>query len=152
MAHKPPSARFSIAVMENQNREVLFLRRSPRSRLGPGLWGFPAGHIEKSETPKECMERELREEIGPDHECDLLKFAGPVRDSFYGGNYEIHLFHYRWGHGRICLNHEHTDFAWVSCEDFQGLEVMDGVDEDLYLLEVWPRRFLNNGRLPAHMR
>jgi 8-oxo-dGTP pyrophosphatase MutT (NUDIX family) len=152
MPSTPPTARFSIAVLENPDGDVLFVRRSPDSRLGPDRWGFPAGHIERGETPCKCMERELREEIGPGHEYELLKTAGPVRDSFYGGNYEIHLFHYAWRRGRIRLNEEHTDFAWVSREDFAGFEVMDGIDEDLYLLDVWPRRFLNAARLPAHLR
>ena len=152
MTLKPPAARFSIAVMQNRQGDVLFLRRSPGSRLGPDCWGFPAGHIEPGETPRECMEREAREEIGPDHEVELIATAGPVRDFHYGGKFEIHLFHYRWERGRIILNDEHTDFMWVAREDFRGLDVMDGIDEDLVLLDVWPRRFLRTERLPPAMR
>lgn len=131
---------------------LLFLRRAPDRALGPGKWGFPAGHIETGETPEACAWRELAEEIGGVHQVDLHAQRGPVRDTCYGGRYEIHLFHLHWQGGTIMLNHEHTAFAWIAAAEYSGLDVMDGVDEDLWLLEVWPRAVLNQSRLPPSMR
>ncbi|MGH8245151.1 MAG: NUDIX hydrolase, partial [Gammaproteobacteria bacterium] len=122
----PPAARFSIGVLENVQGEVLLLKRSPGRRLAPGRWGFPAGHIEPGETPEDCVTRELIEEIGREFSAKLIKNVGPVRDSLYGGKYEVHLFHYRWESGVVRLNHEHTDYAWVSPEAFRKFDPMDG--------------------------
>ena len=77
-------ARFSINVVENSNSELLLLKRSKASKFGPGLWGFPAGHIDPSESPEECALRELKEEIGPVFTIEYLSSMGPVRDSYYG--------------------------------------------------------------------
>lgn len=141
-------ARFSINILENECNEILLLKRGHRTSLGPGKWGFPAGHIENDETPEECSHRELTEEIGAQVKVQLLRRIGPVRDSFYGGVYEIYLYHYRWQGGDIHLNHEHTEFAWVSKEDFRDYAVMDGIDEDIQYFGIWPRSYLNPEKLP----
>ena len=46
-----------------ENNEILIARRSSKSKL-PGFWEFPGGKIEGDETPQECLERELEEELG----------------------------------------------------------------------------------------
>ncbi len=143
-----PHARLAINLLENEGRELLLLRRARDRLLGPELWGLPAGHIEPGETPEACSLRELNEEIGPRHRLAWLARRGPLRDSFYGGRFEIHLFHYRWLEGVIALNHEHTAYAWVGPESYQNYPVMDGVDEDIDLLGIWPRRHLDLSKLP----
>jgi 8-oxo-dGTP diphosphatase len=117
-------------------------------KWGPGLWGFPAGHIEPGETPEEASRRENREELGDEFIAELVKRHAPVRDTFYGGRYEVHLFHYRYLKGDIRLNEEHTEFAWVAAPDLGGYEVMDGIEEDIFYLDIWPRRFLRAEKLP----
>ncbi|MGR8950577.1 MAG: hypothetical protein ACU84Q_21240, partial [Gammaproteobacteria bacterium] len=72
----------------------------------------------------------------------------PVRDTFYGGLYEIHLFHFIWRNGNIQLNEEHSDFRWVDKTQFAGLDAMFGVDEDIRYLGIWPEKYLNPERLP----
>lgn len=148
MADTGPEARFAINVLENSGSEILLLKRRPDARLGPGLWGFPAGHIEKGETPRECALRELHEEVGEDCTVEPITGYGPIRDSFYGGIFEIHLFHWRWLDGMVQLNQEHTAWAWVGREAFREYPVMDGIDEDLFYLGIWPVDFLNPAKLP----
>ncbi len=152
MAIAPPQARFSICLIEDAASRLLFLKRAPDRALGPNLWGFPAGHIEATETPHACALREMREEIGAEHALALRHTLGPIRDSFYGGVYEIHLFHWRWLGGAITLNAEHTNFAWHTVEEIALLEFMDGIEEDIALLDIWPRAKLNQNKLPPHLR
>ena len=140
-------ARFAISLLENSRNELLLLKRAPGVALGPGLWGFPAGHIEPGETPEQCALRELKEELGLEPP-ELLSTLGPVRDSLYGGIYEIYLFHYRWRGGEIRLNPEHTEHVWVSREDYRNYPVMDGIDEDIDYFKIWPRSYLNPDKLP----
>ncbi len=147
----PIAARYSINVLENDANEVLLLKRSPNARLAPTQWGFPAGHREEGESPNQCATRELREEIGPDHQVRHIRTIGPIRDTLYGGIYEIHLFHQHWQSGKVILNHEHTAHAWVSKERFRDYDVMNGIDEDILYLGIWPREYLREEKLPRVM-
>ena len=52
----------SAAVVINEGN-VLITRRKPEEKLA-GFWEFPGGKIEEGETPQQCLERELREELG----------------------------------------------------------------------------------------
>jgi len=142
-------ARFSINVLENDKNEILLLKRSHAAKLGPGIWGFPAGHIENNETPDNCSIREMEEEIGNEHTIELIKQIGPIRDTFYAGIYQIYLYHYRWRDGVVQLNLEHTEYSWVSKEAFKKYQVMDGIDEDLLYLKIWPIEYLNQDKLPT---
>ena len=144
--------RFSINVVENNNSEILLLKRSVSSKYGPGLWGFPAGHFEEKETPEECARRELFEEIGGAISVELLNQLEPVRDNHFDGVYEFHLFHLRWHGGEISLNQEHTDYVWVSRHDYKNYPVMKGVDLDLFYLKIWPKEYLNqDAGFPAYL-
>lgn len=142
----------SINVLENTRGRLLMLKRAAHLFPGGGLWSFPGGRLDQAEAFLAGSRRELHEEIGTDHALELLASAGPVRDSFYGGIYRIHLFHYRWRRGRIQLNGEHTAYAWVSQESYRHYQVMAGVDEDLAHLRIWPLSALNREMLPVRLR
>ncbi|MCP5145342.1 MAG: NUDIX domain-containing protein [Gammaproteobacteria bacterium] len=147
-----PQARFAIAVIENQANCLLLLKRSAGAVLGPGTWAFPAGHLEDKETARDCIVRELAEEIGTDCQYNIVRSLPPIRDIFYGGVYEIHLFHIRWLSGNVTLNHEHTQSNWVSAADFHKYSVMTGTDENIYMLGIWPRTCLNKDILDQALR
>lgn len=101
------------------------------------MWGFPAGHIETDETPEQCALRELQEEIGEDHRIELIQTLGPVRDTHYGGIFQIWLYHYRWHGGVVILNPEHTEYAWVDQAALSRYPLMHGIEEDIRYLGIW---------------
>lgn len=47
-----------ILIFSKNNQEILFLQRKN------GQWDLPGGEIEFEETPEECLQRELQEEVG----------------------------------------------------------------------------------------
>jgi 8-oxo-dGTP diphosphatase len=149
----PVQARFCLAVFRNEQNEILLLRRAADDDFAPGLWGFPGGHIHEGETPDETIVREVREEVGftlTSSGYELLRRVGPVRDTLYGGIFEIHLYLYRaFADDVVRLNEEHDAAAWVSREDYHCYAVVNGIDEDLRYLNVWPVEFLNADKLPT---
>jgi len=64
------SIRVTAALIE-QDGKVLICRRAPCQELS-GLWEFPGGKVEKDESDRLCLERELLEELG------IIVSVGPV--------------------------------------------------------------------------
>jgi 8-oxo-dGTP diphosphatase len=51
------------AVIERSDRRLLIGQRR-RGDTSPLKWEFPGGKVEKGETPKDALARELKEELG----------------------------------------------------------------------------------------
>lgn len=58
-----PHKQIGVAVIWNDQGQILIDRRRQEGLLG-GLWEFPGGKIEPGETVEQCIEREIREELG----------------------------------------------------------------------------------------
>jgi 8-oxo-dGTP diphosphatase len=66
-----------IAAVIERDGKILLLRRAPGQKLA-GKWEFPGGKAELGESDGDCLERELREELG------INGYTGAhVRDSAY---------------------------------------------------------------------
>lgn len=50
------------AILENENNEIFCALRSPDMSI-PNMWEFPGGKVEKDESLKEAIEREIQEEL-----------------------------------------------------------------------------------------
>ena len=55
----------SVAALVNPQGLILLTQR-PKGKSMPDLWEFPGGKLERGETPKDALIRELREEINID--------------------------------------------------------------------------------------
>lgn len=56
----------SILFVNTRWQVLLFLRDRNSGIPFPDRWDVPGGHIEENETPEECIQREMKEEIGID--------------------------------------------------------------------------------------
>lgn len=52
-----------VGVIYNEAGNILIDRRRAEGEMG-GLWEFPGGKIEQNETVRDCIKREIREELG----------------------------------------------------------------------------------------
>lgn len=60
-----------VSAIIEQNGRVLICQRNARGTFG-GKWEFPGGKMRPSETPREALERELREELAAPSEIGEL--------------------------------------------------------------------------------
>ena len=106
------------AIIENENNEILCALRSPIMAI-PNTWEFPGGKIEGSETLKEAIEREIKEELA----CEV-EFI----DSFNDNTHEYDKFivnlitvrcHLVTGTPTIS---EHSKLIWLHRENLLSLK------------------------------
>lgn len=78
----------SAAIVTHKGKTLLFLRDNKPNINDPGKWSLIGGHVEKGETHRDALFRELKEEINirPEKYKFLLKTKG-----FWGE--EIYLYH-----------------------------------------------------------
>lgn len=106
--------RVTAAVIERDGK-ILIARRKAGDRFG-GLWEFPGGKIEAGESPKQCLRRELREELGV--EAEVEEFLAASRYDY--GDFEVELLAFRVALlGEVFRLNDHDEIRWVRPEDLR---------------------------------
>ncbi|MBI2426553.1 MAG: NUDIX domain-containing protein [Candidatus Kerfeldbacteria bacterium] len=64
----------SYLILRRGRNEILLMRRKG-SGYYDGWYSVPAGHVDKGELPKQCIIREMKEELGIDLAMDDVELA-----------------------------------------------------------------------------
>ncbi|MDB4759158.1 (deoxy)nucleoside triphosphate pyrophosphohydrolase [Akkermansiaceae bacterium] len=108
----------TLAYIFNEHGDVLIAQRPEGKSFGL-LWEFPGGKVESNETVKECIKRELREELNVEAEA-LFEYPSY---SFQDGDkcLEFYPIQCRISSQKpICLEHE--KIMYVSHRKFSGYD------------------------------
>ena len=99
-----------------QNGSVLITQRSETMPL-PLLWEFPGGKVDAAETEKQCVAREIKEELNL--EIKPLQRLTPVQH--FNGSKTILLIPFICSllSGKLTLA-EHKDYRWAKPEELRG--------------------------------
>ena len=107
----------AAGVISREGR-YLIARRKAEKHLG-GLWEFPGGKREPGESLTDCLQRELREELGID--VALPVQFRVIRHAYPGKTVELHFFHCTISGGEArALDCE--EIRWVMPEELTGYE------------------------------
>lgn len=102
------------------DREVLLMRRAGEDHKGE--WGFPAGRIEKGETPESAARRETKEEAGYEHDGGLSPFMHENSEKLDFTTYLAHSQHFE-----PRINDEHDRAQWIDVDEAEKLPLHPGV-------------------------
>jgi 8-oxo-dGTP diphosphatase len=108
--------RVAAAIIE-RNRCVLIGKR--RAGRFAGKWEFPGGKVEKGETPRECLRRELREELAV--EARIGDLFESVVHAYSHGTIELLTYRCEILSGKIALR-DHSELRWVPLFDLDSYD------------------------------
>ncbi|MFI8298448.1 NUDIX hydrolase [Streptomyces nigra] len=133
----PGDRRLAAAVVMDEDRRVLLVRRSVKERFLPRVWGVPCGKLEPGERPEDGALRELKEETGL-----LGEVVRKVGESSFLSEYRGHEiknwqdnFLVRPLTSAITLPEPDQDSVWLSRAE------LTTVDVDAYNLDVVQQAF-----------
>ena len=132
-------------------RKYLITKRSPHKKAWPNKWTVPGGGLEvkdyisseatyqNSESPQwynaveNALRREIREEVGVEvSDIGYLLDVAFIRTD--GVPCIVLSFYCKYDSGEITLDDSATEYAWVTAEEAQGYELIQGIDHEI--LEV----------------
>ena len=136
----------SVSVGIVKGHDLLIVRRSKGSRVGPGLWQIPGGKINEGEDSRDAAVREIHEELAVWLDRERLE-ALNVFQTHFNGNinipFEMTLFLYRCGEElHTVLNEESDELNWLNLDRLNFGE-MEFLGINLKMVEViWREIFL----------
>jgi len=113
-SHGQKNKKLIAAALIEDNGKILIAQRGREEDPLRGMWEFPGGKLEKGETLKECLKRELSEELSIHVEVGEYFCTS----TFNKGEVEFDMAVFRVGafKGEIVLN-EHAAIEWVYPKD-----------------------------------
>jgi len=107
----------SCAIILNQNK-VLVAQRNRNGKL-PLKWEFPGGKVEKYETIKESLIREIKEELNI--EIEIIESLSPVEHHYPDFSIRLHPFLCNFKSGNLIVK-EHEEIQWVEKSDLLNFD------------------------------
>lgn len=103
----------AAVILINDQEDILIARRKESKQLG-GYWEFPGGKLEQGESAKECLVRELQEEM--DIQIEVGDYVGENIHNYQRGDIRLIAYKGRIISGTIKLT-DHDKYIWVKpCE------------------------------------
>ena len=101
------------------NNLFLIVKRNENDDLYPGVWEFPGGHLEDSETLKDGLKRELKEEIGfvDEFEPIITHYYDEIKERNGELIHELEIdfiINVDSSKINVILSDEHCDYKWVT--------------------------------------
>ncbi len=147
-----------VTAIVIKDGKYLIAKRSLEEKAFPGLWTVPGGKIEVDDykdLPKDtgshwynifenALRREVMEETGI--EIDNIRYLTSLAFFRPDGipTIVVSLFA-DFADGEVVLNSELSDFAWVTPEEAQEYEFIEGILEEIEMLD----KYLKTGKMPV---
>ena len=118
MKHIRVSAAIIVRTNPQTQKKELFATQRGYGDFKGG-WEFPGGKLEPSETPEECIVREIREELATEVKAD--KIIGVVEYDYPDFHLTMHCILWSVVSGSLKLL-EHEDAKWLTRETLYSVD------------------------------
>lgn len=115
-----------VGVLRNRKGQLLVQQRLPGKPCA-GQWEFPGGKVEKNESPKQALARELHEELGA--ELGAIKEMIPLTQIAHDYDHakvwlEVYLID---NFDQRVINREGQNVDWKGIEEILKMNVLEAV-------------------------
>lgn len=132
-----------IITLYNDEGKILLAKRAPFKTHAANVWENISGAVEAGEQPLEALERETREELGPDVRYQVQQVYNTFQTVLQNGREIIGISYLcKYLGGEITLNEEHTEYRWVTIEEAIDLTDTLGLKQEFTdLAQNYPHLF-----------
>lgn len=139
----------AITAIIIKDGKYLITRRAATKKRFPGMWTVPGGKLETNDylqLPKDTehywynvlertLRREVKEEVGID--IDTIEYVTSLAMVHVDGNPSLVISCMAdYAGGEIFLQKDELDeYAWVSLEEAQNYQLIDGIYDELVMAE-----------------
>ena len=109
------------AIIQNDN--YFLIGRRGKDEKSAGMWEFPGGKLEEGESPKECIKRELKEELNIDAEIGEL--FSSYTYNYNHVSYELFFFKVNSFFGEP-VKSVHDKLKWEKLKNFYKYDFLPG--------------------------
>ena len=109
------------AIIQNDNN--FLIGRRGKDEKSAGMWEFPGGKLEEGESLKECMRRELKEELNIDAEIGELFYSYTY--NYPHVSYKLFFFKVNSFFGKP-VKYVHDKLKWEKLKNFYKYEFLPG--------------------------
>jgi len=130
----------AVIILYNKEKKVLLQHRTEDAPILPEYWAFFGGKIEKEETPKSALKREIIEELNYELKDPQLKMVQKFNEVDHAGT--KYVFVEKYDPNKKLELHEGQGMNWFFIPEIRKKKLKI-IGHDLEALEYVHKIFLN---------
>lgn len=117
------------AIILDKERFLIVKRKN--EKIHSDKWLFPGGIIERGESIEQALKREVKEEVGLEIEKVIKKISDYEYKREDGEITKGKSYLVKTENKKVILGYEISEFKWVTIEEFEDLDYVKGMDEEI---------------------
>lgn len=117
-------------IIRRNDGKILVLKRNDKDDHKPGVWETVGGGMDKEESPRQALLREISEETGL-----AVNVSNPFNVFIFKkdtGEFKIGItFLCEYLSGEIMLSDEHSEYRWIEPKEFSEMESVPSLHEEI---------------------
>ena len=132
---KTPHYEVAAAVIRTLRGNKILIAQRPLGGMLGGLWEFPGGKVERGESLRACLKREIQEELGI--EIEVGSRVTNVRHAYTHFRITLHAFECRLVRGRP-RKIDVADWRWVTLDELDDFAFAVADHKIIQVLQAKP--------------
>lgn len=138
----------SLTAIIHQDGKYLITKRSPNKKSFPNKWTVPEGKLEVNDyinlpktTPNAwygavttALQREIKEEVNLEIE-DIRYLIDMTIMGSENMPTIVLSFYAKYKSGEVKLDEDSVDFAWVTLQEAEKYDLIDGISEEIVMVD-----------------